>query len=181
MWQAPSDLKTPRQRQNRYRELHEARPTPTRQSRRSTHRLAPSRGPGLIQDARVWWLMLLGTRAMESGGSIGQVECDKKPLFGGESPGFIDLVFRESVSQSARAARTAHVGRGGVRLHGAIVQRTCKTVTSGLNQSRSAARFSSLRARGRCLRQPLFWFSPMTVKSPNSEEARLFVVDGSAA
>jgi hypothetical protein len=46
-------------------------------------------------------LTLLGTGAVESGGSIGKLQCNQQPLFRGESPGFVNLLFRRHIAKLA--------------------------------------------------------------------------------
>jgi hypothetical protein len=44
-------------------------------------------------------LTLLGTSAVESGGSVGQLMRNEQPLFRGKSPGFIDFLLCQPVAK----------------------------------------------------------------------------------
>ena len=52
---------------------------------------------------------------MESGGGIGQIERDKKPLFRGECSGVINLVLREPIANFARAPEPLRLGTAAFR------------------------------------------------------------------
>jgi len=67
---------------------------------------------------------------MESGGGIRQFERDEKPPFGGESPGFINLVLREQIAKFAWTPRTTQAKNRGIPFHGAILQGNLRSVTS---------------------------------------------------
>ena len=48
-------------------------------------------------------LMLLGTCAMKSSGSVRKLKRDEQPLFRGNSPGFVDLPLGQHVAKLARS------------------------------------------------------------------------------
>ncbi len=81
---------------------------------------------------------------MESGGGIGQVERDEKPLFRGESPGFINLVLREPIAKFARTPRTTEAEHRGTPFHAAILQGNTRPVTTRRLKCRGGAALCSL-------------------------------------
>jgi len=62
--------------------------------------------PGPSQDAREFQLTLLGTRAVESGGSIGKLKRNEQPLFRGESTGFVNLLLCQHVAKLTGTSRS---------------------------------------------------------------------------
>jgi hypothetical protein len=70
-------------------------------------------------------LTLLGTRAVESGGSVGKLKRNEQPLFRGESAGFVNLLLREHVAKLAGTSRNIPPERHGCgcrfRFHGTIL------------------------------------------------------------
>ena len=51
-------------------------------------------------------LMLLGTCAMKSSGSVRKLKRDKLPLFWGKSPSFIDLLLCQHVAKLTGSSRS---------------------------------------------------------------------------
>jgi hypothetical protein len=58
---------------------------------------------------------------LESGCGVGKLKCDEQPLFRSESPGFVNLIFRELILSLSGTPRTFDAGSGGFHLHEIIV------------------------------------------------------------
>lgn len=89
---------------------------------------------GPSQDGRGFQLTLLGTRAVESGGSVGKFERNEQPLFRGESAGFVNLLLRQHVSKLAGTSRSIPPERQRCgcrfRFHGTILHGNNRPVTT---------------------------------------------------
>ena len=81
---------------------------------------------------------------MESGGGIGQIERDKKPLFRGECSGVINLVLREPIANFARAPETTEAGNRGIPFHKSILQGNTRAVMTGPWKCHGSAAICSL-------------------------------------
>lgn len=66
---------------------------------------------------------------MESGGGVGEFERDEQPLFGSESPGFVNLVFCEPITEFTGTPGATEVGRRGFQFHEAILPGNRRFVT----------------------------------------------------
>jgi hypothetical protein len=66
---------------------------------------------------------------LESGGRVGKLKRDEQPLFRSESPGFVKLVFRESITKLARTPKTFEVGSRGFQSHTTILPGKIQPVT----------------------------------------------------
>jgi|GEM_PF-6006426 hypothetical protein len=71
---------------------------------------------------------------MESGGSVGKLERNEQPLFGGESAGFVNLPLFQHVAKLTRTSRSIPPERQGCgcrfRFHGTILHGNDTPVTS---------------------------------------------------
>lgn len=78
--------------------------------------------------------MLLGTGAMESGGSVGKLERNKQPLFRGEPAGLVNLPLCQHVAKLTRTTRSILPERQGcgsrLRFHSAILRGNDRPVTT---------------------------------------------------
>ena len=91
--------------------------------------------PGVFyQFMREFQLTLFETRAMESDGSVRKLKRNEQPLFRGESPGFIGLLFRQHVAKLTRTPRSIQSERRrfdcGFRFHSAILHGNDMPVTT---------------------------------------------------
>jgi hypothetical protein len=57
-------------------------------------------------ETRGFQLTLLGTRAVESGGSVGKLKRNEQPLFRGESAGFVNLPLSQHVAKLTGTSRS---------------------------------------------------------------------------
>ena len=78
--------------------------------------------------------MLLGTGAVESGGSVGKLERNEQPLFRGESSGFVNLLLCQHVAKLTGTSRSILSERQGCGcrfcFHGTILHGNDKPVTT---------------------------------------------------
>ena len=79
-------------------------------------------------------LMLLGTCAMKSSGSVRELKRDEHPLFRGKSPGFVDLPLGQHVAKLTGPSRSIlterrECGRG-FRFHSDILNGNVMPVTT---------------------------------------------------
>jgi hypothetical protein len=106
------------------REINEARLTCIRSAGDLRH----------VSDVRGFHLMLLGTRAVESGGSIGKIKRNEQPLFRGESAGFANLLLCQHVAKFTGTSRSIWTERQGCgrrfRFHGIILHGNDMPVTT---------------------------------------------------
>lgn len=129
IWQGPEGRQPRSQRQNRYHSSLVAFPRQRRQIRQSAHMPATACGSGHLQDEKKSQLRLLETRVSESGGRVGKLKRDEQPLFRSESPGFVKLMFRESIAKLTRTPGTFEGGSRSFQLHTTILPGKIQPVT----------------------------------------------------
>ena len=66
---------------------------------------------------------------MESGSGVGEFERDEKPLFGSESPGLVNLVLCEPITEFTGTPGATEVGSRGFQFHEAILPGNRRFVT----------------------------------------------------
>jgi hypothetical protein len=66
---------------------------------------------------------------MESGGGVGEFKRDEQALFGSESPGFVNLVFCEPITEFTGTPRATEVRSRGFQFHEAILSGNSRFVT----------------------------------------------------
>jgi hypothetical protein len=67
---------------------------------------------------------------LESGGGVGKFKCHEQPLFRSETLCFLNLVFRQFITQLARPARFVENRMGDHFLHKAILPGNILSVTN---------------------------------------------------